>query len=104
MCEDEPISDQDTEVESTVVGPGCTRDPSGVVGKDRAASLGTVGACQDTEAPLDNLHVGTRWVQAVFRMRHTWAPLGSWPWGSAGHHKVSCPSAAFSGRGNSRST
>lgn len=49
--EEEPISDQDTEVESTVVGPGCMQDPWGVVRTVPAASLGTVEACQDTGAP-----------------------------------------------------
>lgn len=60
------------------------QDPSGVADKVRAASSGTVGACRGTEAPLDNLGVDTRWVPVVYRKHRTWAPLGSWPWGSAG--------------------
>ena len=115
--------------------PGCMQDPSDVVDKVRAASSGTAGACRGTAAPSDNLHAHTQWVLVVFHKHHTWAPLGSWPWGSAGlrvrkvqtavkgnydrmvvwtslrkesegfyHRKVSGPSAAFSGRGNNRST
>lgn len=60
------------------------QDPSCVVGKVQAASLGTAGAFRGTGAPSDNLHVGTQTVPAVFHKRHTWAPLGSWPWGCAG--------------------
>lgn len=55
-----------------------------MVDKVQAASSGTVGACQGTGAPLDNPRVDTQRVPVVFRKRHTWAPLGSWPWGSAG--------------------
>lgn len=60
------------------------QDPSGEVDKVQAASLGTVGACHGTGAPLDKLHVDTQRVPVVFHKRHTWAPLGNWPWGSAG--------------------
>lgn len=64
--------------------PGCMQDPSGVVDRVQDASQGTVVACRGTGAPLDNLHVDTQRVPVVFRKRHTWAPLGSWPLGSAG--------------------
>lgn len=84
--------------------PGCMQDPLGVVDTVQAASSDTVGAFQGTGAPLDKLHADSRRGPVVFHKRHTWAPVGSWPWGSAGHHKVSCPAAVFSGRGNSMST
>lgn len=51
---------------------------------DRAASLDSVEACQGTAVPLDNLHEDTQMVPVVFHKHHTWAPLGNWPWGSAG--------------------
>lgn len=60
------------------------QDPLGVVDTVQAASLDTVVACQGTGAPLDNLHLDTQMVPVVFHMHRTWAPLGSWPWGSAG--------------------
>lgn len=60
------------------------QDPSCEVDKVQAASPGTAGACQDTVAPLDNLRVDTQRVPVVFHRHRTWAPLGSWPWGSAG--------------------
>lgn len=60
------------------------QDPSGVVDTVQAASSGTEGAYQGTGAPLGNLDVDTQRVPAVSRRHRTWAPLGSWPWGSAG--------------------
>lgn len=71
VCVDEPINGQDTEAESTVGGPGCTLDPSGVVDKVQAASSGTVGAYRGTGVPLDNPQVDTQRVPVVFRKRHT---------------------------------
>lgn len=60
------------------------RDPLGVVDTVQAASLDTVVAYRDTGVPLDTQHVDTQRVPVVFHKHHTWAPLGSWPWGSAG--------------------
>lgn len=111
--------------------PDHMQDPSSGAGKDRAASLRTAGACQNTAVPSGNLRVDSRGFPVVFRKRHTWAAPGNWPWGSAGlwdgnvlgcedripfslslsahrhgshHQTVSSPSAVSSGRGNSRST
>lgn len=64
--------------------PGCMQDPLGVVDTVQAASLDTEVAYQDTGEPLDNRHEDTQTVPVVFHMHHTWAPLGSWPLGSAG--------------------
>lgn len=64
--------------------PDCMQDPSGVDDTVQAASLGTAEAYLDTAAPLDNLDVDTQRVLVAFHKHHTWAPLGSWPWGSAG--------------------
>lgn len=101
---EQPISDRDTEVESKVEGPGCKQDPACGVDKVQAASSGIVAACPGNVEPLDILDVDTQRARVVFHKRHTWAPLDSWPWGCAGHRKVSGLSAAVSGRGNSRST
>lgn len=60
------------------------QDPLGVVDTVQAASLDTVGAFQGTAAPLDKLHADNRRGPVVFHKHHTWAPVGSWPWGSAG--------------------
>lgn len=80
------------------------RDPSCVEDKVQAASWDTVGAYLGTGVPLDNLDVDTQRVPEVYRTHHTWAPRGSWPWGSAEHRKECVPSVAASGRGSSRST
>lgn len=85
-------------------GPGCKQDPACVVDTVRGASSGIVVAYQDNVGPYENLDVDTQRAPVVFHKRHTWAPLDSWPWGSAGHQKVSGLFAASSGRGNSRST
>lgn len=111
--------------------PGCMQDlPLHMGGRAQAASWDSVGASRGTGVPLDTHGADSQRVPVVFHKRHTWAPLGSWPWESAGlqaaniqlvrrssvdvslcakcevsyHRKASCRSAASSGRGNSRST
>lgn len=60
------------------------QDPSSGAGKDRAASLRTAGACQNTAVPSGNLRAVSRGFPVVCRKRHTWAAPGNWPWGCAG--------------------